>query len=161
MGIASDARWRGAIWIRILPVSPLGEDFRDGPLSQLGPVALGAQVAEHQGSKARSGSRENLAQQTPALFVAQMKMRTGIRVDPQQFRVMVGFHVNEIGIGKPAGKTSPIPKVGGDHNFSSACLSGWQIWQNQRLGEFRREATERGGSRNRRGGRDGRQKGGF
>jgi len=30
---------------------------------------------------------------------------------------VVGLYIIKIGIGKPAGKSSPIPKVGGDHHF--------------------------------------------
>lgn len=100
-----------------VPIPAVGHDLRDGLPSELGPVALGAQVAEHQGQRRGPALRENLPQQTPALFVAQMKMGAGIGVDPQKLRVVVGLHIDKIGIGKPAGKPSPIPKVGGDHHF--------------------------------------------
>jgi len=44
MEIVSDGSKRGAIWIRMCRF-PRRHDLRDGLPSQLGPVALGAQVA--------------------------------------------------------------------------------------------------------------------
>ena len=51
-----------------------------------------------------------------------MKMRTGIRVKPQKFRIMVGLYIDEVRIGKPAGKVPPIPKVRGHHDFFLSAL---------------------------------------
>jgi hypothetical protein len=35
---------------------------------------------------------------------------------------MIGLHIDKIGIGKPSGKTPPIPKIRGHHDFFGAAL---------------------------------------
>jgi hypothetical protein len=80
-------------------------------------------MAKHQDRWSCPALYEGLPQQTPALFVAQMKIRMGIRIRPQKFWIMVGLHIDKVRIGKPAGKPSPIPKVSSDHNLSLPALS--------------------------------------
>lgn len=98
------------------------QHLQDRPPGDSGAVADLAQVAEHDRTGQIPTLAEGLAQQAAAFFIAQVEVRTGVWVGPQQFRVVVGFHVDKIGVLKPARKAAPIPEIGGHHNLSLPAL---------------------------------------
>jgi hypothetical protein len=99
-------------WERVLV-----QHLKDRLLGDSGTVADLAQVAEHDRTGEFPALAESLAQQPAAFFIAQVEVRTGVRVGPQQVRVVVGFHEDKIGVLEAVRKSVPIPEIGGHHNL--------------------------------------------
>ena len=74
-------------------------------------------MAEHNPTGQIFALPQSPVQKTATFFITQVKVRTGVRVGPQQFRIVVCLHVDEVGILKPAGDAAPIPEVRGDYNL--------------------------------------------
>jgi hypothetical protein len=74
-------------------------------------------MAEHNPTGQIFALTQSPVEKAATFFITQVKVRTGVRVGLQQSRIMVGFHVDEVGILKPAGDAAPIPEVRGDYNL--------------------------------------------
>lgn len=94
-----------------IPVGSTVQNLQDPLPGKVRAVADFAQVAEHDRAGGMLASGQRAAQQPAAFLIAQVIMGSGIGKSPEELRVVVGLHVDEIGVLKFRGDAVPFTEI--------------------------------------------------